>query len=67
MVETGRSGISQTAANTESQIKTGYVIAGKPLDFSFLKIQNVARKSSTTPVTRMLTPYHDYSPEEHSW
>ena len=44
MVETGRSAQSQAAAGSESQIKSSYVIAGKPLDFSFLKISNIACK-----------------------
>ena len=45
MVETGRSAQSQAgAAGAESQIKSKHVIAGKPLDFSFLKISSVACK-----------------------
>ena len=42
--ESGRSAASQAAAGSESQIKSKYVIAGKPLDFSYLKITNITRK-----------------------
>ena len=43
MVDTGRSAQSQ-AAGAESSIKSKYVIAAKPLDFSFLNISNIACK-----------------------
>ena len=47
MVDTGRSAQSQAgAAGQESQIKSKHVIAGPPLDFSFLKISNVNGKST---------------------
>jgi hypothetical protein len=48
MVDTGRSAQSQAgAAGQESQIKSKHVIAGPPLDFSFLKISNVNVLKST--------------------
>ena len=46
MVDTGRSGVQSTGGKnaSEQRIPAGYTISAKPLDFSFLKITNVAGK-----------------------
>lgn len=46
MVDTSRSGLQSTADKNqkESKIYANHTVAAKPLDFSFLKITNVACK-----------------------